>query len=1037
MASHSRSQMSLLLLHDLWLASLTGPPSTILPLQKSLLNTILSHSLPSPLYEKASTTLFTNIALLYAYNGSLALASTNFEEAIARSDQCAIAHFGLGLTRFLESHDADAIQAWTSCVKSFERTAPEGIEAGGWMGTNSILYQMWRPGQYGENQWGASHQDDLGHEGDDNENDQGGWVLAKDDVRWNLHVAKRRWKEKCRSDKNPDLKKDTDMLFVKGIPAGMLFGPPLELRQEVFVQSKEVDGQYLKGPVTKTDPDGAEAHIDDNGMSSRSVSPSVVLQVAPIPIQDRDPSKAYNHQPRPGVSSLTLKIKNEDDGYLSVYHKRGQSSPAIFQGSPKAAWSENRDEASADAFAYQPAVTSTFDNSQLNEMPSSHINRYHNGYRTVDDLATFNTPEKRKPLPLIPGRQQDMSYQDSQYALPLQQQQPLPPPPTLTHSRALSAKASSLARFFTKAKRARGGKGTHSRTGSNADAGIDADSRPDAGVDISESDCSGSHANSHPTSRGFVASRANTPISDDNRGKGTSFAPGRPAPPTQGLSAQGFQEGHPLNLAFVKADTQPRFIGVGLASKLEWEKNMEPRADDEAKPPKPLFFPREEINRKPERKSGIGLGLGKVNTMPILPSQNRNQPAPLSIPHTAPSASTNFARRIVGDDSISNSSILKEKCRRVLIFNDQSDTGINAAYCCTRGTAKPRTRTTPYLNLDFNHHPPEPAVSVSVPAFPQRTSSLSPVGLSSSAPSCPLPQPPPPPPPPQQQPPPQQRQQYQRRGRPLSQLGHELEWDDEKGDFVVRNDEEKGKGKWNKKRDESTSSSIQMRRARDRSKRRRQKETDERNTTEEISTSITTTNTPLESINGHTSIKIPSHTHNNSTAVATTINLKEQNAHQSVTYAYPTLTPIPSSQAFCFGHDFNCANDDEEEQEKEQEETDDVSERSIDIIEKIEDLECAIQNDEGCLIQSPTPGEGFALAECGDGQEPEEGGEEDAEDEEEKAEEEDDREEEKEKSEEGEQEEKEEEETMGLLSSAAFQGFGAGMAGQWYDGKWH
>ena len=1033
MASHSRSQMSLLLWHDLWLASLTGPPSTILPLQKSLLNTILSHSLPSPLYEKASTTLFTNIALLYAFNGSLALASTNFEEAIARSTYCAIAHFGLGLTRFLESHDADAIQAWQKCIDSFERTAPESIQAGEWMGTNKILYQMWRPGQYGENQWGGSHQDDLDHEGESIKH-RHGWILAKDDVLWNLSVAQRRC-EKHRSDKNADLKKDREMLFVKGIPAGMLFCPPLELRQEVFVPSKEVNGRCLRGPMKKTDIGSAEAHTDDNGISPRSVSPSLVLQVDPISIKDRDPSKADNHQPRPGVSSLTLKISNEDCGYLSVYHKRGQSSPAIFQGGPKAAWSENRDEVSANAFAYQPAVTSTVGNSQPNET-SSHINRYHNGYRTLDDLATFNTLEKRKLLPLIPGRQKDISYQDSQYALALQPSSPSPPPPPppmLTHSRALSAKASSLARFFTKAKRARGGKGTHSRTGSDADGGIDVDSRPDAGVDVSESDHSSSRTSSHPTSRGFVANRANTPISDDNRGKGTPSVPGRPAPPTQGLSAQGFQEGHPLNLAFVKADTQPRYIGVGLASKVEWEKNMEPKADDEVKPPKPLFFPREEINRKPEGKSGIGLGLGKVNTMPILPSQNQNQnqPAPLSIPHTAPFASNNFAKGSVGDDSISSSSISKERCRRVLIFNDQSDTGIDAAYSLTRGTAKPRTRTTPYLNLDFNHHPPGPAVSASVPAFPQRTSSLSPVGLSSSAPSCPLPQPPPPPP--QQQPPPQQRQQYQRRGRPLSQLGHELEWDDEKGDFVIRN-EEKGKGKWNKKRDESTSSSIQMRRARDRSKRRRQKETNEGNTTAVIPTSTKTTNTPLESTNGHTSIKIPGHTHNNSITAAT-INLKEQNTHQSITYAYPTLTSIPSSQAFCFGHDLNCANNDEEKQE---EETDDISERSTDIIKKIEDLECGIQSDEGCLTQTPTAGEGFAPAKCGNEQKPEEGGEDYAEDGEEEAEEEEeDGEEETEEAEEEKKGVEEVVEAMGLLSSATFQGFGRGMAGQWYDGKWH
>lgn len=1064
MSSQSVSQISLLRLHDLWLASLTGASSAILPSQKSLLSIILAHSLPTTLsdevsaklFKKVSTTLFINIALLYAFNGSLALASINFKEAIARSPHCAIAHFGLGLTRFLEARDVSAIKAWKTCMKSFETTPPDNTQVGKW-GTNNIWYQMWRPCQYGENQRGESDQGDLSQ---DNSLHCRGWILAKDAVEWNIDVAQQR--NSLSDNNNIGLQEDRKLLFVKGIPAGLLFGPPSELRQEVYSQSDRVNEQLLKGPMENTDIDSLRAHIDDNGLSSRSASALTVLHVASIPTQDCDSLKTYGDQPQPAASGLTSNIKNEDCGYLSIYHKRGQSSPAIVQLGSEAVDSENGGEVRVNAIAYQPAVNSTVGDSQPNMIPSSHIKQHHEGYRTLEDLATSNTLENRKPLTPIPSRPKDMWYQESRYPLALSPQKPppLPSPPSLTPSRTLSTKASSLARFFTIPKRVRRGRETHNRTGSDIDAGIDTDPHADPRIPADEGGRSSSRLSSH---RGFATSRSNALLDDDNKGKAKAPVPKRPPPPTHGLSTQGFQEGHPLNPAFVKADTEPRYVGVGLASKLEWEKNMETKADDEVKPPKPLFFPREEINRKPEGKSGIGLGLGKVKTIPKMPSQHQDdpRPKPLSIPHPARLATSDFVRGSAGNDDGSIVGMIpREERRRVLIFNDQSDIGIDAAYSLARGTTKPRTRMIP---PHLNEYPPGPAVSVSVPAFPQRDNSLSPVELSSSAPSCPLPQPPPP----AQQRPLQQRPQHLRRGRPLSQLSHELEWNDEKGDFIVRNDEGRGKEKRKVKveRDESSNSSMRTRRDQDQSSRQRQRAVNEGDTASITSTTTTSTN-PREETRRQTFVKIPSSSSIYNSTNTSIINLKEQNTNQSLNYAYPTSTssPVPISPGF--GAVFNLGNDDEAEEEEE--EMDEISERSInitDIIGDIEEFEYAIkntQNYDDAGGYSPTDpdsdmsssvitdtntytasqsqyqardfvngGKGYndnhynggyfgrahatVSAAAAEEEEEEDAGKEES------------------------GEERKVVEPLGglLLSSATFQGFQGGITGQWYDGKWH
>ena len=1085
MSSHSVSQISLLRLHDLWLDSLTGASSAILSSQESLLSIILAHSLPSTLIDEVSTALLINIALLHAFNGSLALASITFEKAIALSPHCAIAHFGLGLTRFLEARDVGAIKAWETCMKSFETIAPQDIQADKRTGTNDIWYHMWRPCQYGENQRGGSHQDDLSQ---DNSTHCRGWILAKNAVKWNIHVARQR---KNIFDKNTGLQQDRNMLFVKGIPAGLLFGPPPQLRQEAYSQSNRVNEQLPKVPVEYTDIDSSRAHTDDNGLTTRSASALTVLQVASIPTEDCDSLKTYGDQPQPAASGLTLNIKNDDCGYLSIYHKRGQSSPAIVQLGSQTEDSENGDEFRVNAVAYQPAVNSTLGDSQPNMIPSSHIKRHHEGYRTLEDLATFNTLENRKPLPLIPSRQKDMSHQESRYPLALSPQKlppptPPPPPPTLSPSRNLSTKASSLARFFTMSKRVRRGRETHNRTGSDIDASIDTDPHAHTGIHAGEDGRSSSRLSSHSTSRGFFGSRSNTLSDDDNRDKGKPPVPKRPAPPMQGLSTQDFHEGHPRNLAFVKADTEPRYIGVGLAGKLELEKNMETRVDEEVKPPKPLFFPREEINRKPEWKSGIGLGLGKGKTMPKMSSQHRDdmRPEPLSIPHSAPLATTGFVKGSAGDNDGSIVGMIpREERRRVLIFNDQSDIGIDAAYSLARGTAKPRTRIIP-PHLD--QYPPGPAVSVSVPTFPQRDNSPSPVGLSSSAPPCQPPQHPPP----AQQRPLQQRQQHLRRGRPLSQLSQELEWNDEKGDFIVRNDEGKGRGHVKVERDESSNSSMRTRRDRDQNSSRRQRAVNEGDAAS-ITSTTTTSTSPREETQRRPCIKIPSYNSIDNSTNTSTINLKEQKTSQSQTYASPTLTSSPLPISPDFGAVFNLGNEEEEEEEEEDEEDeeedemdepDKISQGNININDIIEDAIKDFQNYDDAGGYSSTDADGdispivitgtntytasqsqshhqvrgyvnggrgyndnhnndgyhhvpayatMAAATAGE-ESPglnNEGEEEDDEDDEN----------EDEESVEEEKAVKEVVEPLGglLLSSATFQGFQRGIAGQWYDGKWH
>lgn len=1103
MSSYSLSPISLLRLHDLWRASLAGAPSAILPSQKSIMSTILAHPWPSALFDedsntlfnKVSTTLFINIALLYAFKGSLALASINFEEAIALTPHCAIAHFGLGLTRFLEARDAGAIQAWKDCMEAFETTAPEDTQACKKPGTNDIWYhQILRPYQYGENQRDGSQQGGLGYKANDNSTDCHGWILAKDAVEENIDVAQKRMHL---SDKNSGLEKDRKMPLVKGIPAGLLFGPPPELRQKAHPQSNRVNEQLPKGPMKNSDIDSLRGYTDDNGMSSRSASALKVLQGASIPAQGCGSSKTCEDRPQPAASGLTLNIKNDDCGYLSIYHQRGQSSPAVVQLGSQAEGSENGDEDRVNAVAYQPAVKSTMGNSQPNILPSSHIKRHHEGHRTFEDLATFNTPAHRKPLPQIPSRHKDMSYQESPYALaPPPQQQPSTPPPTLSPSCTLSTKVSSLARLFTKAKRIRRGKENHSRTESDIDAGIDVDPHADTGSRAGEGGRSSSRLSSHSTSRGVVASRSKTPLDDDNRSKGKAPLPKRPPHPSQGLSAQSFQESHPPNLAFVKADTEPRYISVGLAKKLEWEKNMERKVDDEPKPPKPLFFPREEFNRKPEGKSGIGLGLGKVKTIPIPSSQNQDDmlPEPLSIPHSAPLATTGFVKGSISDDGGDKiiNIIPRAERRRVLIFNDPSANGIDAAYSLARGNAKPRTRIPPPLH----QYPSDPAVSVSVPAFPQRDNSLSPVELSASAPSYSPPQPIHPPPA-QQRPPPPQCQQHLRRGRPLSQLSHEREWDDQKGDFVIRNDEGNGKGRGKVKRDESSNDSITTRRGRDQSSRPRQGELNELDTASITSTKTTKTNTTTpasEETRRPKRIQLPHHippNYQSSNTSTSTINLKKQNTDQSLTYPYPTLTtlsPLPISPPD-FRAVFNLSKDDEGGEEEEEEATDGGSERSInmeDIIQNIDDFGVfgggnENENDDdvdergyystgpsgGVTPNTLIPGAGtvstsrtqdFVGGGSGGGYYNNKNNNFNYNDgyygrplnfntrttskeAEQQHEEEDDDARKAESREEENNKKKEDPQDSGggglLLSSATFQGFGGGIAGRWYDGKWH
>lgn len=915
MASHSPSQVSLHRLHGDWLASLTRPPSTILSSQKSLLSTILALS-PSTLSDKVSTPLFLNIALLHAFHGSLALAATTFEEAIARSPHCALAQFGLGLTRFLQARDVDAIQAWKACAGSFEVMTPEGIQGGEWVGTNNISYQMWKPSEYGEDQRG--HQG--GVEKEESNEHRRGWVLAKDAVLWNLYVAEQRWEETMnavyRRGKNTDINENIEMLFVKGIPAGMLFGPPSELRQEVHVQSKEASGRNQKGPTENTDLIRANAHTD-NHASTREGSVSAVTQMAPVFIQDLGPSTSCKDHSIPELSSVALKIAN-DGQYLTAHHDRGRSPAALFQGDLKAVYTEHR----ANAIAFRPAVNFPMGNSQGTMLPLSRDKRRPNRSRTLDDAAPSSTAETKKPLPPLPGRLTGLPNLASGHNLP-----PPQPPPTLIHPRTLSTKASSLARFFTKSKHGRRSRSTNIRTDADADAGAD----PDAGVDASRN-----FASFSSTPRGFLASRTSAPFSDNIRGKGKVFRPRRPVPPTVGFSVQGSKEDHPSYAASAEADMKPRLMGISLPDKTEWEKNMERRVADEMKTPKRLYFPREEINRKPVGGSGIGLGLGSSykegGTMTIIPSQNQNQsrPVPLPIPHTAPVTAAEFDQGSTGGGG----GISREDRPRVLIFNDQGGSSIGAANSAPRNTARPRTKTVPYSNLDGNYHPPGAALSV--PAFPKRTSSLTPIGLSSSAPPYPLP-------PPQQR---QQRQQHQQRGRPLSHLGLELEWDDEKGDFRVRQEEGK------ESRDNSCSCSSRTRTQ------------DQSDRLEEANEADTMANiTPLES-RSQIPLHLPNHSYNGTSANS----IHEQNT-PGLNSGYPT------SISHGLENEGNA---------------DRNSKRSI---------QDGVESDQG---HDGVHGRGSASGMTTDEKKAEE----------------------------------ESAEQLGLLSSAAFPGFGGGVAGQWYGGKW-
>lgn len=798
MAPRRPYHIPLPLLHNLWFASLTGPPCTILSTQEALLRAILD--LPySTFLDKVSTTLFLNIALLHAFHGALHLAGQSFAEAIIRSPHCALAHYGLGLTWFLRAHNVDAIRAWQACVASFELVTPEGFKNGEWVGRDEIRYQMWKP------DWHAQAEKD---EEDQPENERGigskkvdkhieEWALNKDAVLWNIYVAKKAWKKNLDSlydpDKIPDLDDERKMHFVNGIPAGMLFGPPFELPRRIHAQPKEKIGQYEHGPAEFA---RAYTHPPDR-VPTYSALLSRVTQLASNSVQDYEPPTEGNDAAGAGISSslVSSTTKRKDEQPVSTSHNRGRSPTAPFQKAPQAAQPERSSS--------RQVAPSSARNNQATIMPSSHHKQHRSRSRTIDEAGPSGHIGMRKPLPPLPHVLPSLPDLDSRsYSMPLPQPALVPILP-----RAPSTNPLSFARLFTKSKRGQLSSGPSGITGVHAGAGT--------GV-------GGSIIASHSTPvHGSITSGIRAAFGDSSRGKDKGYRPRRPDPPADGFSLHGLQKGNPTYAKSADRAGKTDYLSLTtiMSSKTEWEKRMEQgvRADIEAH--KRLYFPREEIGVQQELGAGVGLGLGlpsrgggTVTAIPIPnPNQNRSLPALLPMAYTAPVTVEKSEYGIRGsnrprEDRVrelalrehevssrgaassatgSSSRMPREDRFRGLALHEH---GISADSTSISNAARPMAKDGPYSNLDTKN----PAISTapSLPVFPKRTSSL----IAASPISPPPPYPPPPPPTLQQQSQ-QPHQQSQRRGRRMSRLGLELEWDDEAGDFRFRQEEENEKDK--------------------------------------------------------------------------------------------------------------------------------------------------------------------------------------------------------------------------------------------------
>lgn len=795
MASYTPCQPPLPLLCESWFASLTGPPSTILSSQKLLLRTILAVS-PSPVSEKISTVLFLNVGLLYAFQGSLALATASFEEAIARSPHCTLAHFGLGLTNFLQANNFHAIQAWKGCVASFEAVTPEDNQGAEYIGADDILYRMWQSSRYEEDQ--QNRQGEVKQE----ENDKlQQWLLNKEVVLWNISVAERRWTETMNAVYHPGLYANLDenpsMLSIKGIPAGMLFGPPSELRQEVHMQSKEGSERYQKGPTEGTDLVRANGRANAQ-LSSRAGSFAASTEVASASISESIPPRRGKDHFVPNISSSSTLPATTDGHHLTSINSREQSS-ALFQGDIQTEYPKR----SADTITIRRAATSTMGNRQAALLPSPPSSRPNSRTRILESATPSSVLEPKKPLPPLPGRLHNVSNLTSRYTLrdpqtgvsnPTSRYTGVSSPasrytlrapqtgasnststytllvpqakPKYTATRTtLSATASSLTRFFTKSKRGE----------PKSSTAIDASAEAGVGASVS-------NPTSHSAAPG-ATSNTRAPFGGDKQGKSKgskgSYVPKHwyPFPPGH-KDHQTYAE---FEEAMRESERERPSRKVDLSVKTEWEKRMEANVAAEMKTSKRLYFPPEVIKVTPQVKHGLGSGRGlsydegsEVETIP-LQTQDHSPPAPLPIARTG----TRMAAE--SDPGSSNGSIPRNDEARGLNLKHQISLGTGVANpAISSKKATSGTKRVPSSRIGIANNVSSSATA-SVLVWPERSASLITTGLSSSAPSYPPPRPPP--------------RQREQRGKSKSRSNPEPKWDDEGRDPTVKKEVEKGKFK--------------------------------------------------------------------------------------------------------------------------------------------------------------------------------------------------------------------------------------------------
>ncbi len=691
MTSHKVSETPLSVLHNLWVASLAGPPSAMLSSQKSLLNTILARS-PSALTDAMSTCVLVNIALLHAFHGSLKLAITSFKEAIAHSPYCALAHYGLGVAWFLQAHNIDAIEAWEACMSCFGLAVPEDSKGGASDGINEIRYQFWKPSWHGEEQ--HSHRG-QGAKNRDNQY-QLDWFLHKKAVLWNLHVATRSRQTNMDAvycpGKRTKPNNDLDVLFVNGIPAGMLFGPPFELPKEVQERGRYRGGlgekTYFNHPFTN-----AAGHVPTG---AASFLPGTQLAPNAVPEYKPKTSSKENQDTETSItSSLTA---TRDHRPLPTPQDRGLLASRPSHVAPHFAHPDHR----ANAATSQPAASNGTRNNQVTDLASSHDNQHRSRSRTLDDAAPSNTLGMRKPLPPLPdGLAVQPNITSRSYTVPLQQERSS----GLTVPRAPSTNPLSISRFFSKSKRGNIGAGT--------------------------------------SSNALTHTGVHTPLGENTRSKEKVIAPKRPDRSAEEFSVQDLRGDQLPNHVSAEAAMEAGSIHIDISGKTEWEKRMEQSVAAEMEIPKRLYFPREEINRKHDVVAGYGLGLGflsrESNAITTIPTQiqSRSLPAPVPIPQPMPLTITES-----DDRGSRGSSRSREGWDYALILNEHDISSVGAANSIPGSNS--RSKHVPNSNPAANC--PTSRAASSLPVFPPRTSSLLAPGPSSPPPSCPLP-----PLPPQQQ----------------------------------------------------------------------------------------------------------------------------------------------------------------------------------------------------------------------------------------------------------------------------------------------